>query len=744
METLNDRIKQLRKEKGYTQNQLADLLGVTDKAVSKWEVGEANPDISLLVKISEIFGVTIDYLLTGKVEEPAISLDDMDDEKRALFLIKKDDAKNFEKYGYAIPNLLFSQPYYGRTDRKAQKILDAIYENGCVSIFKLCLLKGLENNECKRALQGSGALAVQGDLDKYIRLCVKAGCVDGLKAINLKYFAIANKTSATEPVNFHLRSNPNPPFDGYKTPALSLETLNYIFSYKDLSKEILDYLSEIEFFRDRGNVVYLMTDQVICCLYRNKYFDRLNKAIADMKEYNIYAKGIFDESLSGSWYTGKRMRGGAIYFLNNTHSDDSYLRAMVTPINSAFTLAEQNKDFEWIKKFNEYNKSLNELFPDLKAYSLTDKKIKVMEMEANKDTPLADLLALKHVYWGVLNVKGFIGDDYGIEAKDELAIRKEQIQRVKTLKKFVESSFISPYELLVVLADSKKGKELFQFATDLQYAALENAIIDGDKELIKTIAADLFLPSEKIINEFENAKKYALNVSCTGGTKEEADTATELARKKAISEAQGKANSRYFEEKENKYRGKLNEEMFKSLLNLQIGNIPLGPHYLPLTLDYIQQEKTRACDQLIEWLEDKIEIITNAKALERDYNRITSELSKDYLLSELGKGESDKVVVLICKRLQIILEYKFGYSGDLFTMIDTLIDRTMRLHNCTDDEDNNYRQYQEEDQISTKRIQLLHKLRMKRNNIVHAERKEVEMSESEIRECIDLIELLSK
>ena len=69
MDTLNERIKQLRKEKGLTQSQLADLLGVTDKAVSKWEVGETNPDISLLPKISEIFNVTLDYLLVGKKEE---------------------------------------------------------------------------------------------------------------------------------------------------------------------------------------------------------------------------------------------------------------------------------------------------------------------------------------------------------------------------------------------------------------------------------------------------------------------------------------------------------------------------------------------------------------------------------------------------------------------------------------------------------------------------------------------------
>ena len=56
----------LRKEKGMTQAELAAKLGVTNKAVSKWETGEAMPETSLLLPISEIFGVTVDELLNGK------------------------------------------------------------------------------------------------------------------------------------------------------------------------------------------------------------------------------------------------------------------------------------------------------------------------------------------------------------------------------------------------------------------------------------------------------------------------------------------------------------------------------------------------------------------------------------------------------------------------------------------------------------------------------------------------------
>lgn len=60
---LNNVIFTLRNEKGYTQECLAEMLGVSTAAVSKWERANAYPDITLLPKIAEIFNVSIDYLL---------------------------------------------------------------------------------------------------------------------------------------------------------------------------------------------------------------------------------------------------------------------------------------------------------------------------------------------------------------------------------------------------------------------------------------------------------------------------------------------------------------------------------------------------------------------------------------------------------------------------------------------------------------------------------------------------------
>ncbi|WP_238178038.1 helix-turn-helix domain-containing protein [Paenibacillus contaminans] len=62
---LNERLRGLRLERGLTQQEVGDLLGVTAQAVSKWETGLATPDITLLPKISTLFTCSIDSLFFG-------------------------------------------------------------------------------------------------------------------------------------------------------------------------------------------------------------------------------------------------------------------------------------------------------------------------------------------------------------------------------------------------------------------------------------------------------------------------------------------------------------------------------------------------------------------------------------------------------------------------------------------------------------------------------------------------------
>jgi len=62
-------IKELREKKGCTQKQLALILGVSDKAISKWETGKGLPDVGIITELAASLGVSLAELLTGEYTE---------------------------------------------------------------------------------------------------------------------------------------------------------------------------------------------------------------------------------------------------------------------------------------------------------------------------------------------------------------------------------------------------------------------------------------------------------------------------------------------------------------------------------------------------------------------------------------------------------------------------------------------------------------------------------------------------
>lgn len=65
---LSDKILKLRKQSGMSQEELAEKLNVSRQAISRWEVGSAQPDASNVLQLSKMFGVTADYLLNDDYE----------------------------------------------------------------------------------------------------------------------------------------------------------------------------------------------------------------------------------------------------------------------------------------------------------------------------------------------------------------------------------------------------------------------------------------------------------------------------------------------------------------------------------------------------------------------------------------------------------------------------------------------------------------------------------------------------
>ena len=73
---LAEKIALLRKKNNYSQEDLANELGISRQSVSKWESGNSIPDLDKIIKMSSLFGVSTDYLLKDELEEATPSESD--------------------------------------------------------------------------------------------------------------------------------------------------------------------------------------------------------------------------------------------------------------------------------------------------------------------------------------------------------------------------------------------------------------------------------------------------------------------------------------------------------------------------------------------------------------------------------------------------------------------------------------------------------------------------------------------
>ena len=95
IEKISNLIKSKRKEKGLTQEELAQRISVTEKAISRWETGRGTPDISLLVPLSEELGVSVTEILKGR--------ENSKEEKNILEIVNYIDQTKNKKNKYVIP-----------------------------------------------------------------------------------------------------------------------------------------------------------------------------------------------------------------------------------------------------------------------------------------------------------------------------------------------------------------------------------------------------------------------------------------------------------------------------------------------------------------------------------------------------------------------------------------------------------------------------------------------------------------
>ncbi len=89
---LDQRIRQLRSERGINQKELGDAVGVSKQSVSNWENGNIMPSVDLLIRLADVFGVSTDYLL-GRTEKRTINVEGLTDLQIAHLQLIADDLR---------------------------------------------------------------------------------------------------------------------------------------------------------------------------------------------------------------------------------------------------------------------------------------------------------------------------------------------------------------------------------------------------------------------------------------------------------------------------------------------------------------------------------------------------------------------------------------------------------------------------------------------------------------------------
>lgn len=125
--TIADQIQKLRIQKGLTQERLAEMLEVSRQSVSKWELGQAIPDVEKIIRMSELFDVSTDAILLNTTE--------VQEEKKnplhlgSVYLIVKDFEKSVEFYEK------FLDTRVDNRCRSGNKFVEFYVDNKCIALM---------------------------------------------------------------------------------------------------------------------------------------------------------------------------------------------------------------------------------------------------------------------------------------------------------------------------------------------------------------------------------------------------------------------------------------------------------------------------------------------------------------------------------------------------------------------------------------------------------------------------------
>lgn len=441
-------IATLRKTKGWTQVELAEKLNVSDKAVSKWESEAGLPEISQLPAMATLFGVTIDYLMTGKTPEKEIVTI-----SKAELCAKTDDVSLAEEVK-DLPN-----------DENNKNIVDYILQYQSLNVFKkLCEIDSSFINRFKM-------------LDA-MRLAVVS---NSLSILVGKVFSVDRNCKFTFENEDEIKS------------LLPVEDKEYFRNYQDqcncliprdfftllvTDKRVNETTLNVFLSNQNGRecVWYHAFPYLIDEAYKNGNDKLLLKLLEISRKNNAIAYETIDPIYDN--YDSSYNYVLNYFFIAPKYGNKGH--GLVRVLKSTIKAALEKGDFDMVQEFNNINidvenfvttkfRRLHESMTKSKCYVATSDEIRVAKLKLDKSVSRTDLEIQSAIHNGIVDIK-------------EL----KEIADFKAVKKALNDYPVHPFELVYRMYQQQKWRELFEFSVDYDINRLSDSIMKQNKTGIET------------------------------------------------------------------------------------------------------------------------------------------------------------------------------------------------------------------------------------------------------------------
>ena len=458
-------IATLRKTKGWTQVELAEKLNVSDKAVSKWESEAGLPEISQLPAMATLFGVTIDYLMTGKTPEKEIVTI-----SKAELCAKTDDVSLAEEVK-DLPN-----------DENNKNIVDYILQYQSLNVFKkLCEIDSSFINRFKM-------------LDA-MRLAVVS---NSLSILVGKVFSVDRNCKFTFENEDEIKS------------LLPVEDKEYFRNYQDqcncliprdfftllvTDKRVNETTLNVFLSNQNGRecVWYHAFPYLIDEAYKNGNDKLLLKLLDISRKNNAIAYETIDPIYDN--YDSSYNYVLNYFFIAPKYGNKGH--GLVRILESTIKAALEKGDFDMVQEFNNINidvenfvttkfRRLHESMTKSKCYVATSDEIRVAKLKLDKSVSRTDLEIQSAIHNGIVDIK-------------EL----KEIADFKEVKKALNDYPVHPFELVYRMYQQQKWRELFEFSVDYDINRLSDAILYQNKEDIEENILEIWTKDNQPYNRLK-------------------------------------------------------------------------------------------------------------------------------------------------------------------------------------------------------------------------------------------------